>query len=652
MGDPNRTIMTNQYEGEGLNCKGCGKPLKKGDRVLWVRGEKGVTHIMCSESEESRSLRERLAPSRATDAAIDVPAPQGRAYLPFQRGGIAFAMNLFEAGKPGVLIADQMGLGKTIQTIGIINARVEIKMVLVVCPASLRTNWREELEKWLVRRHSVFVSNSGDSVTADEQAFDDQVAGSSGGTPLLLRPEVRICITSYNLLGTMLKEHPDLCEKMHWDLLIFDEAHFVKSEKSMRTQAVRAVARHSDKRVALTGTPIPNEVAELFPILSILDPFEWDPPGTVKRSGHNVKVGMGEGAGFFQFAKTYAGAIKRCVIHKDPAICAARPYMCRRHWEFGGSSNLEALQEKLRTTIMVRRMKRDVLTELPPKVRQVLKLPAEGMSAVLKHERAAWKELGLDPETMIEKGETVPFEKMSEVRRELALAKAPQVAELCEEALSENDKILVFAHHREVLERLYAALSGFGAVLFYGGQGDFTKNKAVRSFQDDAKTRVFVGGIMAAGVGLTLHASSHVIFGEESYRPMDVDQAEDRAHRIGQKQSVFVLHPVVERTLDARMVELIVAKQSVADLALDAGLIDEQGKLEETPAQARERELREVGLSEKDIATVQEDLVYYAAQEKFSPAMRDIGRTLAKLEKLSPRQAKHAMEIMGKKRAA
>ena len=994
-----RVLMTSPYEG---TCNVCGGPIKKGDRVLWVRGVTGAKHVMCSD--EAEALRERLAPSRAVDAVIDVPAPPGKAYMPFQRGGIAFAFNLFAAGKPGVLIADQMGLGKeqpndtpvmtvhgyvpmgsirvddtvtgsdgkptrvsgvfpqgikkiyrvtfsdgsstecggdhlwtlyyqlrkercyftvttdqlrtgatinrqkangqktrlslakaikgqraflpmlsgpaqmaqtsalpippytmgallangsltgstpvlttntkdwsevhahllaerveigavdvrgnntrasilntvakvratrtnvlsgkkripgdyflsscadriallhgmmdgdgscsktrnkvayhstskglsedvvrlvetlggiasirpydrrkegkpieyqvrirlpesvppfrvkrkksrysfsshcaptrsiksvrfsrwaeatcirveapdhlyatehcilthnTIEAIGVINAHPHMRRVIVVCPASLRVNWREELERWLVRPHLVHVARSGGEVQADDAAFDAQICKSSGGTLPLVQPEVRVSVVSYNLLGMMMKEHPDFTDGMQWDLLVFDEAHYVKNEKSLRTQAVRAVGKHSTNRAALTGTPIPNAVAELFTILSILDPFEWDPPGTVKRGKEKVKVGMGEGAGFFQFAKTYAGAIRKCVIHKDRRVCEIRPQSCRTHWEFGGSSNLDALQEKLRTTIMVRRMKRDVLTELPPKVRQVLKLPVDGFGAILKRERAQWKELGTDPEMALEKGEPIPFEKMSEVRHDLAVMKIPHVVELCEQALTDTDeKIIVFAHHRDVLEELHAKLSGFGSVILYGGQGDFSKNQSVRSFQDDPKTRVFCGGITAAGVGLTLTASTHVIFAEESYVPMHVDQAEDRAHRIGQTSSVLVQHPVVDKSLDARMVELIVAKQAVADLALDIGLLDEKGKrINESPERARERELLEVGMTEKDVKALQEDLAHWATTEKFPADLRDVGRELARQPKLSPHQARRAREIMGKKTA-
>jgi hypothetical protein len=138
--------------------------------------------------------------------------------------------------------------------------------------------------------------------------------------------------------------------------------------------------------------------------------------------------------------------------------------------------------------------------------------------------------------------------------------------------LDQNGKVVVFAHHRDAIDRLVEEFADAGAVKLYGGMTDQQKDAAVRAFQEDPACRVFVGGIKAAGVGLTLTASSHVVFVELDWVPGVVSQAEDRLHRIGQAESVLVQHLVLEGSLDARMVRTIVAKQDVADRALDKGL--------------------------------------------------------------------------------
>jgi SWI/SNF-related matrix-associated actin-dependent regulator of chromatin subfamily A-like protein 1 len=617
-------IQTSPYDG---TCNVCGKAITKGSRISWTRGVRGASHALCSP--EGAELKERLAPSRATDAAITVPAPAGLNYYPFQRGGIAFALRRIEEKHHGTLIGDQPGLGKTLQALGVINACAEIKTVLIVCPASLRTHWKEEARKWLTRPAQV-------SVAGEEHARSLQQE--------LFTPEVALQIISPNMLAAMIAEATKKQGAVHWDLCVLDEAHIYKTWKAKRSTAARLACRSSTHVLGLTGTPIPNRVIELFPILSMLEPFDWDPPGVVRHKKDLVKVPMGEGAGLQGFGKKFCGAKRTCETHgPDLAMCAS---WCRRHWTYEGSNNLEELQERLRTTLMVRRLKRDVLAELPPKMRQVLKVPPEDQGGILAAEKAAWKELGETPETLIEKGEVTPFNTISDVRHKLGLAKAPFVLAEAEKILEAGEKVILFGHHRDVLEILHAGLLAYEPVLYYGGMNDADKEKAVRAFQDQEKARVFIGSIMAAGVGLTLHASSHVVFAEESWRPLDVDQAEDRAHRIGQKGTVNVLHVCFDRSLDARMVELIVAKQAVADLALDTGLLDDEGRLTESPEQQRVRELREERLTEKDVATIAEDLAHWAIHEKFAPHTRDLGRELAKLKTLTPKQAAKGRAIM------
>lgn len=472
--------------------------------------------------------------SRATDADINVPAPEGLAYLGYQRAGIAFG---FE--RPAVLIGDEMGLGKTIQAIGILNACPELKRVLVICPASLKLNWKRELDRWCVRKRSILV--------ADSKLFAALADG--------------VTIVNYDVLH----KHEETLRTTDWDVLICDEAHFLKTPTARRTKMVfgaRASAKEkksgmadvpglaAKKRILLSGTPIANRPVELFPLINYLDPVTW---------GNEWK-----------FKQRYCGA------HHNGF-----------GWEFNGASHLDELQDKLRSSIMVRRLKKDVLTELPPKRRQVIEFPATAaMAHLVKQEMEAYEgvdeleaevELAAasdDPNAYedavkkLHKGQQARFEGLSELRRATAEAKIPLVIEHLEEAVEESGKVVVFAHHKTVV-RAIAEKFGEAAVSLVGDTPMQDRQDAVDRFQKDPECKLFIGSIMAAGVGITLTAAAHVVFCELDWVPGNVSQAEDRCHRIGQKDSVLVQHLVLEGSLDATIARRIISKQDVIDKALD-----------------------------------------------------------------------------------
>jgi hypothetical protein len=165
------------------------------------------------------------------------------------------------------------------------------------------------------------------------------------------------------------------------------------------------------------------------------------------------------------------------------------------------------------------------------------------------------------------------------VRHETALSKVPQVIEALKEDIDERQsgKILVFAHHRDVLEKLHAAFPC--SVVVHGELSLKERDRLVQQFQNDAECGPFFGSIRATGEGLTLTAASLVGFVEEDWVPGKLSQCEDRAHRIGQKDNVLVKHWVLKDSHDAKMVATLVRKQEVLDKALD----DEKKELTEEP---------------------------------------------------------------------
>lgn len=594
-------LITAKFES---SCKICHRLIRAGDRIAWTRGVREVSHAVCSE--EGKQIVETVAKSRAVDTEISLPVPTGKEYLGYQRAGIAYAL-----AHQSTLIADEMGLGKTIQAIGIINASPKIHTVCVVCPASLKLNWRNELRTWSTRPTTI-------RIIPQDQGIDEG-------------NDVQVTIINYDIL----KKLP---ANASYDLLILDEAHYAKNPKSARTKLVQALAKRCTHVVALTGTPILNKPIELWPILQMVAPETWDPAGYLK--GKNVNAG--EGAGFFKFAKRY------CAAHEEF-------HGRTSHWEFGGHSNLEELQEKLRSTCMVRRMKANVLKELPPKRRQSVVI-GNGCSD-------DFGDLGDDFDTMTRRTKEIPFEELSRVRHEQATRKIEPAIEHIRGAVEASDKVVVFAHHTDVIDGLVAGLSDLGVVVLVGDTSQKDRQLAVERFQTDDSIHVFMGSLKAAGVGLTLTASSHVVFVEIDWVPATLTQAEDRCHRIGQTESVLVQHLVLAGSLDERMSRFVIEKQNVTDLALD---VDTFGDVSNRPiaetteqlrARIRARRLLEAGLTELDIGAIHAKLQWLASQcdgaqvkdgHGFNKLDTNFGKALASQEQLTVGQALAAKKLLVK----
>jgi SWI/SNF-related matrix-associated actin-dependent regulator of chromatin subfamily A-like protein 1 len=538
----------------GGNCRpGCAACAAGLGKVWWTRKPENAARLAEYADDAARSALEHVIAtveaSRATSAApaavAAIPVPPSLAYLAFQAAGIAYAM-----ARPSTLIADEMGLGKTVQALGVANADPACHRVLVVCPASLRENWRREATRWLVRPTAVVIVSTPAELQAALAPTSDVVV-----------------ICNYDkLVGTKGKAFHTALMAQAWDCLVVDEAHFLKNPKAKRTVAVigkpqrrdeiavPGLASRARRFLALTGTPILNRPVEIQPLLSVLAPREF--------------------GSFFGFVKRYCGA-----------------YQGKYGWDFSGATHLDELQQRLRSTCMVRRLKRDVLTELPAKRRQVVVLPTNGAAKAVEAERQAYaaheaqlEELRADADLAHAAGDAdgyatavaqlreaarVAFAEISQCRHDTAVAKIPAVVEHVTNMLEEGvNKVVVFVHHHDVAHAL-AGEFGREAVTLTGETAMDVRTKAVDRFQTDPSVHVFIGSIQAAGVGLTLTAASHVVFAELDWVPGNVTQAEDRCHRIGQTESVLVQHLVLDGSLDARMAQVLVAKQSISDAALD-----------------------------------------------------------------------------------
>jgi SWI/SNF-related matrix-associated actin-dependent regulator 1 of chromatin subfamily A len=464
--------------------------------------------------------KKNLEASRAADADVDVVVPAGLELRPYQRAGVAWLLSHKRA-----LLGDEMGLGKTIQVLAAVNT-LRLRRVLVVCPKTLVLNWLNEARKWLtdLEAHAYSNGRNGDAGFLQRDGF---------------------YIINYEKLNKINVE-------TELDCLVVDESHYVKNPKAQRSKRVEEISRKAKRVWLLTGTPIPNRPIELFHPLRILRHPLAD--------------------NWFYFAKRYCDA-----------------YQSKWGWVTDGAANLDELQEKLRSTVMIRRKKQDVLTELPAKVRQIVVLNSEDYRDALADELGAWRRYEdalAEHQARVElaraEGDEAyakavaelrdaarhAFEEISRARHRLALAKADDVVEHVKD-IAEQHKVVVFAHHHDVIDKIAEALAEFGCVVVDGRVPAEQRHERIQRFQNDPTCRVYVGSITASGVGVTLTAASHVVFAELDWVPGNITQAEDRLHRIGQKDTVFVQHLVVDGSLDARMAKALVEKQRVADEALD-----------------------------------------------------------------------------------
>lgn len=416
--------------------------------------------------------------------------------MPYQLEGAQFCLD-----KSHAMIGDEMGLGKTIQAIEVVN-QLNLGRILVVCPASLKLNWRREMLVWLRRYYDIGVVEGGDW------------------------PDSEVVIINYDILG----KHASKLLSTPWDLIIFDECHYLKNPKAKRT--IQALKIPTKKRIFLTGTPIVNRPIELFPILKSCFPQDIE--------------------SYWWYAKKFCNA-----------------YQTRWGWDVSGASNIDLLNKSLKK-FMIRRLKKDVLTQLPSKTRQIIDLPANPRLLKAENSLLSRRFKGMDYESVVGQLEydMISFSEMAAVRHETALAKVPSAIEYIKGTLDSQDKIVVFGHHRDVVAQIYDAFSDM-AVMVHGGTSMANRQAAVDMFQKWPDKRIFVGNIQAAGVGITLTAASCVIFVELDWVPGNMTQAEDRCHRIGQKSNVLIQHLVLDGSLDAYMARVLISKQATLDKILN-----------------------------------------------------------------------------------
>jgi SWI/SNF-related matrix-associated actin-dependent regulator 1 of chromatin subfamily A len=474
--------------------------------------------------EANEVARSALAPyyddylkSWAKETSYLAPCPPDKEFYPFQNAGIEYAMD-----RGHVLIGDQPGLGKTAQAVGIANV-MEAKRVLIVCPASIRLAWQREIRAWsTLRRVSTY-----------------PVLKSSDG----INPHVNYTIISYDLLRN-LGIHDALCA-IDWDLLVLDEAHYLKTLDATRTRAVfgggmdvfalQWLAQNTRKIVGLTGTPLPNRPRECYTLARAMcwesidymsaDAFSnrFNPPGGYV-NGHKIAEVKGR---------------------------------------------LPELRSRLRCNFMVRRMKKDVLTDLPDKHYEMTYVEQNaGIRSTLKKESM----LDFNPGDVM-KGDCFVDGEIATVRREMGEAMVPRMVEHCRYLLDivGIEKIGFMCVHRSVMDEFTETMSKYGVVANRGGMTTNKKDEAVTAFRTNPDIRIFLGQVdSVAGIDGLQEVCDYVVIGEPSWVPGNNEQAIDRFHRIGQHSNVIAQFLLAEGSFNELVLGIVLDKAIDTHIALDA----------------------------------------------------------------------------------
>jgi SWI/SNF-related matrix-associated actin-dependent regulator 1 of chromatin subfamily A len=422
-----------------------------------------------------------------------------------------------------------MGTGKTPVSIVVANVFKPVR-ILVICPANLRESWRRHIHEWQTINRMIIPVKARDKYDLSTLTY---------------------CwvIINYDILD----RHPEIWAK-NWDLIIVDESAALKNHAAKRTAQVfggkyegkRTQPIPASKTILVTGTPFMNRPEELFTQINYLDPANWP--------------------SFKNFVHTYY----------DPGYEVDETRRVR-----GTPRNLEQLQKKLRDTIMVRQLKRDVL-DLLPKEYEELEIDYLQFSPQSRGWFAEMERKIIIVADKLRKAETVSERRkyreqfnglIENVRHEVGVTKYKTVLEYLKER---NEKTIVFAYHHDIIK-------GFVKDLRKEGRGVATLTGKTRNamieidrFQDDPNCQFFIGNLKAAGVGITLHAAAHVVFAELDWTPAMHRQAEDRAHRFGQTKQVKVVQFILNNpnATDVWIWDVLRTKEQVSEKALNTAIIE------------------------------------------------------------------------------
>jgi len=494
-------------------------PLMYRDEVSKFRLKWGFKMVEAKEPEKEIVVEEVQVKAMPTGEGLDLSFMKMKPY-PFQVEGIAAGIE-FER----LIIGDQPGLGKTLQSIGIVGF-VKSFPCLVICPSSLKENWRREFEKVSGRKAMILT----DAVKRNYKLFYE--AGLAD--VFIVNYE---SLKKYFVSSITQRTSPSTGKPIPWTLkdvyfrneiemfksVIIDELHRCKSTATQQSKFTKGITTGKRFVIGLTGTPVVNKPKDLVSQLYIIN----------------------------QMNQTF-GNYK----HFTDRYCAGN----------NEASNLKELNVKLRNNCFIRREKQAVLKDLPDKQRQVVicninnrKEYDDAEKDLIKYLKD-YKDASDSKIASALRGEIMV--KIGILKNISARGKLAEVFDFVDDIMEAGEKLILFIHLKEVSAAVMARYHG--AVSITGSDDMISRQNSVDRFQKDPKVKLIVCSIKAAGVGLTLTASSRVGFIEFPWTYADCEQCEDRAHRIGQKDSVMVYYFLGKNTIDSKIYKIIQAKKAIA----------------------------------------------------------------------------------------
>jgi SNF2 family DNA or RNA helicase len=434
--------------------------------------------------------------------------------LNFQKEGLDFLLK----SSGNALLADEMGLGKTVQTLSYVATEKQTFPVLVVAPLVTLNNWEREISKFMKKK-----SRNGRIVESESSTSTIIRTGKSKDLPV-----TDFYIINYELLYKRLGD----LSKLNIKTIVCDEVHNLRSKTTQKYKAVKKLAAlpSISYRLGLSGTPIYNRGSEIWPIVDILRP--------------------GLLGSFKEFCEYF------CYVNeKGKAIVL--------------ENKRASLRNELQKHVMLRRKKSDVLKELKDKVRykEVIDADTDYYFDELGKIWSKLEEEQKDAETAFDK--SASYQRAIQSERQIAgVAKLPHVINFVKNIMEIEESVVVFCHHKVIHKLLHESLGEFSPVSIIGGQTDKARQASIDRFQK-GESKLMIAGLRAGNVGINLTRAKYVIFAELDWSPAIHRQAEDRLHRIGQKNTVFAYYLIGNGTLDDHVANILVDKSYEIDSIMD-----------------------------------------------------------------------------------
>ena len=517
-------------------------PAKKED--VQTNRDVGTWHYgearRMAKEETSRYNADHVAESHATEAPKgfnpkkpdrdDPRTGQPMDYFPYQKAGIKSALD-----RQNILIADEPGLGKTAQALGVINNDPSMKRVLVICPATIRDNWLKEANTWLVNKPKYMCKvNSG--------------TGTKGCVP---KRGAAFVVTNYEAM----RDNSTIAQEIRdgkWDMVILDEAHKLKNPSAQQTQGIFGRNASTDRKtgetkaaiepleakrkLALTGTPVTKNPMDVYGVISWLQPEQF-PDHYVGRS---------------MYRERYDDTNNQ---HSNTNV-----------------RNEKELESVLRSTVMVRRESDEVRHDRPDKTRRVVMVEPQ-TTAEKKAVRAgeAFEKKYGSIVDLLDNGrsdlghkQTVWLPELTKVIMQMAEAKSPMVAQYVADAAEEGEPLVYFGWHKVTVDAVAKKLDkeGIPYVKLTDDVPIDKRQAIVDKFQDpdNPSAEVLIATMGVASEGLNMYRARRAIFGELNWSADKMAQAEMRIDRIGQKNDMLVEHLVLGDSMDANLSEVVSRK--------------------------------------------------------------------------------------------